>query len=127
MKTIWIVDDDEEMLRAVQLLIKLLGMQSRPFLAARPAGLELLAGKRPDLLLLDVSMPEVSGMEMLDFLKKRQDLKDIPVVMLSTEAAEVQVELALTMGADAYITKPVFLNELDSTIRMAFQAHGIKI
>ena len=72
-------------------------------------------------------MPEVSGMEMLEFLRRRQDFKDIPVVMLSTEAAEVQVELALAMGADAYITKPVFLNELEATIRMAFQAHGIKI
>jgi CheY-like chemotaxis protein len=126
MKTIWIVDDDEEMLRAVQLLIKLLGMESRTFLAARPAGLELLAGKHPDLFILDVSMPEVSGMEMLDFLKKRKDLKDIPVIMLSTEAAEVQVEFALSIGADAYITKPVFLGELETAIRKAFQAHGIE-
>lgn len=127
MKTIWIIDDDEEMLRAVTLLVKLLGMEARSFLAARPAGLELLKGNLPDLILLDVSMPEVSGIEMLDFLKKRADLKDIPVIILSTEAAEVQVELSLSMGADAYITKPVFLKELETAIKNAFQAHGIEI
>lgn len=126
MKTIWIVDDDEEMIRAVQLMIKLLGFETRYFLGARPAAQELLAGRRPDLFILDISMPEVSGLDMLEFLRLRKEFKNIPVIMLSTEAAEVQVEMALSMGADGYVTKPVALEELEAAIKKAFQSHGLE-
>jgi two-component system, OmpR family, phosphate regulon response regulator PhoB len=127
MRQIWIVDDDEEMVRAVQLMLKLLDYDSRYFLGARPAAQELLAGRRPDLLILDISMPEVSGLDMLEFLRMRKEFKVIPVIMLSTEAAEVQVDMALSMGADAYVTKPVALEELEAAILRAFQAHNVEI
>jgi DNA-binding response OmpR family regulator len=120
MTEIWIVDDDEEMIRAEQLMLKLLDFDTRYFLGARPAAEALLAGKRPDLLVLDLSMPEVTGMDMLEFLRRRPEFQQLPVVMLSTEAAEVKVDELLAMGADAYITKPVSLEEMDAAIKKAF-------
>ncbi len=113
MKTIWIVDDDEEIIRAVQLMLKLLDCETLYFFSARPAAQALLDGERPDLFILDINMPGVSGIDFLEFLRRRKDLKNIPVVMLSTEAADVTVDQAMALGADAYVTKPVALDELE--------------
>jgi two-component system chemotaxis response regulator CheY len=124
MKTIWIVDDDEEMARAIQLMLKLLDYMSRAFLSPRLAGQKLLGGERPDLFILDINMPGVSGIDFLEFLRLRKEFKNIPVVMLSTEAADVMVDKAMSLGADAYVTKPVALDELEEAMKKAFRAHG---
>jgi CheY-like chemotaxis protein len=124
MITVWIVDDDEEMIHAVQLMLRLLDCKTRYFLSARPAAQTLLNGEYPDLLILDISMPGVSGIAFLEFLRSRTDLKNIPVVMLSTEASDVIVDKAMALGADAYVTKPVALNELDEAMKKAIRAHG---
>ena len=124
MKTIWIVDDDEEMIRAVQLMLKLLDCSAESFLNARSAAKALLAGKRPDLLLLDINMPEVSGLDLLEFIRRRGTWNDLPIVMLSTEAADVTVDKAMALGADDYVRKPVMLEELEAALQRAFQKHG---
>lgn len=124
MKRVWIVDDDEEMSRAVQLMLKLLECESRSFLGARPAAQALLGGELPDLFVLDINMPEVSGLDLLEFLRRRSESKNVPVIVLSTEAADVTVDKALALGADAYVTKPVAIEELEKAMEKAFMAHG---
>lgn len=124
MKQVWIVDDDEEMAKAVSLMLKLLDCQSRHFLKARDAAKELLEGKRPDLMILDMSMPEVTGMMMLEFVRRRPEWNSMPVIMLSSEAADVQIDQAINLGADAYATKPVSLDELETAMQTVFQKHG---
>jgi DNA-binding NarL/FixJ family response regulator len=71
-------------------------------------------------------MPGVSGIDFLEFLHRRQDFKIIPVVMLSTEAADLMVDHAMDLGADAYVTKPVALEELEEAMKKAFKVHGEK-
>jgi CheY-like chemotaxis protein len=124
MKLIWVVDDDDEMASAMQMMLKLLDCETRHFLSARLTAETLLAGERPDLLLLDINMPEVSGIDFLEFLRSRPEWNDLPVVMLSTEAADVTVDHAMAIGADAYVTKPVALDELEAALQKAFNAHG---
>jgi CheY-like chemotaxis protein len=124
MKQVWIVDDDEEMARAVSLMLKLLDCQTRHFLNARAAAKELLEGKCPELLVLDMSMPEVTGLMMLEFVRRRPEWKDLPIIMLSSEAADVQIEEAIRLGVDAYVTKPVSLDELEIAMQTSFQKHG---
>ena len=120
-KTIWLVDDDEDMLRAINLMLEMLGYKTRFFLAARPAAQALLDGKKPDLILLDINMPEVSGLDMLEFVRRRKTWDSMPVVMLSTEAADVTVDDAFKLGADGYVTKPVMIDELERQIKEAIQ------
>ncbi len=123
MKNIWIVDDDEEMNRAIQLMLKLLDCNSVAFLSAPPAAQKLLSGKWPDLLILDINMPGVSGLDMLEFIRRRQEWNNLPILMLSTEAADVTVDKAIELGADGYVSKPVTIEELEKAINTAFAKH----
>lgn len=123
MKEIWIVDDDEEMARAVGLMLKLLDCQATAFLSARSAVQTLLTGRRPDLMVVDMNMPEVSGLDLIEFLRRRPEWKELPVVMLSSETADTTVEKALEMGADTYIKKPVTIEELERAVQDALSRH----
>ena len=121
MKQVWIVDDDEEMARAMSMMLELLDCQTTNFLHARIAAQTLLTGERPDLLVLDINMPEVSGLDLLEFLRRRPEWLDLPIVMLSSEAADVTVDEAMELGADGYVMKPVTLEELRKALEMALQ------
>ncbi|CAG1015587.1 Chemotaxis protein CheY [Anaerolineales bacterium] len=125
MKQVWIIDDDEEMARAVSLMLKLLECETRHFIHPRPAAQALLAGGHPDLLVLDINMPEVSGLDMLEFVRRRKEWKNMPVIMLSSEAADVMVDKAMEMGADGYVMKPVTIDELERVMSQAFYRHLI--
>ncbi len=115
----WIIDDDDEMLQAIRLMLQILEFDVEIFREARAAVGELTDGARPDVIVLDIKMPEVSGLDMLEFLRIREELRSIPVVMLSTESADSQVDEAMELGADAYIFKPVSLEELERVIQIA--------
>ena len=126
MKQIWIVDDDEEMGHAISLMLRLLDSETKHFHSPRLAAQALLAGGRPDLMVLDINMPEVNGLDMLEFLRRRKEWKNLPVIMLSSEAADVMVDKALEMGADGYVMKPVTIDELEKVMSQAFYRHIIK-
>jgi CheY-like chemotaxis protein len=119
LKKLWYVDDDSEMIQAVKLMLQLLGYETRSFIDARKAAKLLLAGEQPDVLLLDINMPEVSGLDMLEFVRRRDRWKNLPVVMLSSEAADLQVDTAMELGADAYVFKPVTIDELEAALQSA--------
>ncbi|MFN2149251.1 MAG: response regulator [Anaerolineales bacterium] len=123
MPAVWIVDDDDEMSHAVRLMLELLDCTVETHRDARSAARRLLTGERPDLMVLDINMPEVSGIDLLEFLRMRPDLKHIPVVMLSSETTDVQVDEAMQLGADAFVFKPVTIEELEGAIERAIAAH----
>jgi CheY-like chemotaxis protein len=125
MKLVWIVDDDEEMGRAIGLMLGLLECETRYFFHPRAAAQALLAGGRPDLMVLDINMPEVSGLDLLEFLRRRKEWKNLPVVMLSSEAADIMVDKAMQLGADGYVMKPVTIEELEKVMSQAFYKHII--
>jgi two-component system chemotaxis response regulator CheY len=118
----WIVDDDDEMIRAVQLMLQMLELKVEAYRDARSAAKTLLSGKKPDLLVLDINMPEVTGIDMLEFVRMRDELKTVPIVMLSSETTDLQVDEALAKGADAFVFKPVTIEELQGAIRKAVRA-----
>ena len=125
MKQIWVVDDDEEMGRAIGLMLKLLDYETILFLSARSAVQSLLSGKTPNLMIVDINMPEVSGLDLVEFLRRRPEWREMPIVMLSSEAADTVVDRALRYGADSYITKPATLEELEKALEDAYLKHKI--
>lgn len=123
MRHVWIVDDDEEMSHAIGLMLNLLDCDTTSFLTVRSAVQTLLTGKMPDLIILDINLPEVSGLDMLEFLRRRPEWKALPVVMLSSEATDTIVDKALELGADSYVMKPVTIEELEKAMGTAFSNH----
>ena len=89
MKTAWYIDDDQDMIQAISLMMGLLDFEVKPFLNARTAAGELQFSQ-PDLLILDVNMPEVSGIDMLEFVRRKPELNHLPIVMLSSEHTDAQ-------------------------------------
>jgi len=125
MKQIWIIDDDEEMGRAIGLMLKLLDCEATLFFNARTAVQILLTGKKPELMIVDINMPEVSGLDLIEFLRRRPEWKDMPIIMLSSEAADTMVDKALRLGADTYVLKPATLEELEKAMADAFSKHVV--
>ncbi|GAB4493865.1 MAG: hypothetical protein OHK0031_16910 [Anaerolineales bacterium] len=127
MKLVWMIDDDHEMAEATRLMLKMLGWEMRHFPSARAAGAELLAGKTPDFFLLDVNMPEVNGLMMLDFIRHRRVWDALPVIMLSAETPETIKAEAYRLGADAFLAKPIIIEELQSAIENVFHKRSGKM
>lgn len=123
MKQVWVVDDDEEMLHAVGLMLKMLDCQVMQFHNVRAAAQKVLSGEKPELFVLDINMPEVTGLDMIEFLRRRSESKNIPIIMLSSEAADSMVDRAMELGADAYVMKPVTIEELEKAMATAFDKH----
>ncbi|HKI53346.1 MAG TPA: response regulator [Anaerolineales bacterium] len=123
MKDIWTVDDDEEMSRAIELMLKLLNCEVTAFHNVRSAAQLFASGRKPDLLILDINMPEVTGLDMVEFLRRRPETRSLPIVMLSSEAGDVMVDKALELGADSYVMKPVTIEELEKAMSTAFYKH----
>lgn len=116
MRHAWIIDDDDEMSHAVKLMLELLDFEVKTWRDARPAAQALLAGERTDLIVLDINMPEVTGMDFLEFIGMRKELQGLRVIMLSTEASDVRVDQAMKLGARGFVSKPVTIEELESVI-----------
>jgi two-component system chemotaxis response regulator CheY len=119
MKVVWIVDDDDEMSHAVYLMLQLLEFSVKIFRDAKSTARQLMSGDRPDAILLDINMPEVSGIDFLEFLRMRSELKGIPVVMLSSETTDIQVDEAMELGANGFVFKPVTIDELEEALKRA--------
>jgi CheY-like chemotaxis protein len=124
MSKIWIIDDDAEMLTAMRLMLRVGRHEATEFLNARKAAQALLGGQCPDALIVDINMPEVSGLDLLEFVRRGAQWKHLPIVMLSTEAADVTVDRAMALGADGYVTKPVMIEELERALRLAMLQRG---
>jgi len=123
MRQIWTVDDDEEMSRAIGLMLKMLDCNVTSFNNVRSAAQLFAAGRKPDLLILDINMPEVTGLDMVEFLRRRDNTREIPIVMLSSEASDAMVDKAMELGADSYVMKPVTIDELEKAMATAFYKH----
>ncbi|MBS0350004.1 MAG: response regulator [Proteobacteria bacterium] len=80
-------------------------------------GTRLLADVIPDLIILDWMLPDKSGIDFIKWIKRKENLKDIPIVMLTAKAEEDQKVQGLMSGADDYVTKPFSTAELNARIK----------
>lgn len=116
MAAILIVDDEEP----IQELLKFnLEKEGYTVLVAYdgPSALRIVEEKRPDLVILDVMLPGMDGMEVCNQLRQNSISRDIPVIMLTAKVEEIDKVLGLELGADDYLTKPFSPRELLARIR----------
>jgi len=80
-------------------------------------GLRLASGERPDLILLDLMLPGIGGLEVCKAIKKDDKISSIPIIMLTAKTQETDKVVGLELGADDYITKPFSIKELIARIK----------
>ena len=78
--------------------------------------LKIASEKRPDIIILDIMMPGMDGYEVLARLRSNVETKDIKVVMLSAISKEEDIQKAMELGADDYITKPIVVKKLHDAL-----------
>ena len=120
--TVLVVDDNRQNLEL--LLAYLEDMEEVTAIEARDgvAALEQVARRRPDLILLDIMMPKMSGFEVCKQLKSNPQTRDIPVVMVTALNETADIERATECGTDDYITKPIERRALVNLVRTMLQA-----
>ncbi|PBB43526.1 DNA-binding response regulator [Mesorhizobium sp. WSM3866] len=116
--SILVVDDEPPIRRLLRV-----GLGSQGYAVSEApnakAAIELMQAQRPDLILLDLGLPGMTGLELLG--KWRDDGLDIPVVILSSRTDEAGIVQALEIGADDYVAKPFGMNELVARVRVALR------
>ena len=78
--------------------------------------LKKLSGERIDLILTDINMPVMDGLKLVSLVRQNAQLKEIPIIIITTEGAEEDRERGLALGANAYISKPIQSSHLIKTI-----------
>jgi len=103
-----IVDDSAAMRSVIKKTIKVSGFKVGEYLEAADGkeALDILSNAWIDLVLSDINMPNMNGLELLAEMSKDQDLKPIPVVMITTEGSQKSVQKSEELGAKGYIKKP---------------------
>ena len=120
MKTILIVDDKESALRLLADYLNAKGFRTVTASNGREA-LFVARHEKPDLVLLDIMMPEMDGYEFMRHFRKE---RDTPVIMLTAKLEETDKVIGLELGADDYVTKPFGMAELVARIRAVLRRVG---
>jgi CheY-like chemotaxis protein len=116
-KLILVVEDDADSRAAICTMLEALGFDHVSFGSAKEA-LGNIKGKKLDLALLDIMMPEMNGYELLAGIRKLPEFKDLPVIMVTAKDQDSEILEGYQFGADYYITKPFTSRQLEYGIRI---------
>lgn len=121
-----IVDDSLSMRLIIKKMVEMSGFEAELLLEAGSGqeALKVLAENKVDLVLSDINMPEMSGMELLAKIKEDPALSSIPVVMISTEGSEERQREARELGASGYLMKPFQPEEVGAVLEEVIGGSG---
>lgn len=124
-KCIFVVEDEPDIQELISINLKKSGYEVETFSRSGPM-FSLLEKKTPDLLLLDLMLPDQDGLEVCKTLKNSERYGDIPIIMVTAKTEEVDVVLGLELGADDYICKPFSPREMVARVKAVLR-RGRKI
>jgi len=116
-----IVEDEEETATMLAEMMRFSGYAVQVYHGAQTA-LAAFQRHRPDLVILDIMMPDISGLEVLRYIRRDPNLHTLPVVILSAKSTPDAIEEGLQAGANRYLTKPVTFSELRKTVEEVLAA-----
>jgi two-component system, OmpR family, phosphate regulon response regulator PhoB len=122
-RQVLIVEDERPIREMIAFGLRRAGFEVREAEDCRAAR-EQLANNRPDLMIVDWMLPDMSGLELTRSLKRERDTRDLPVIMLTARAAEGDKVAGLEGGADDYLTKPFSPRELLARINAVLRRAG---
>jgi two-component system phosphate regulon response regulator PhoB/two-component system alkaline phosphatase synthesis response regulator PhoP len=111
-----IVDDEPDILELIKIHLQKAGYTVAAFEKADPF-LDYIRGTRPDLIVLDLMLPDADGLDICTYLKRDDRFSAIPVIMLTAKGEETDRILGLELGADDYVTKPFSPRELVARVK----------
>ena len=116
MALIYAVEDDKNILEIEMFALKNSGYQVEGFESAREF-YKKTEERLPDLVLLDIMLPDESGLEIVGKLRRRPETKKLPIIMVTAKTSEIDKVKGLDMGADDYLTKPFGVMELIARVK----------
>ena len=119
---IYLVEDDNSIRELVAYTFNTAGLEAEGF--DRPSLFwEALEKRKPDLVLLDIMLPEEDGIQILQKLRQREDTKKLPVIMLTAKGSEYDKVMGLESGADDYVSKPFGMMEMVSRVKAVLRRY----
>jgi len=119
-KKVAIIEDEADIRELLRLHLERSGYE----ISLYPSGDDFLSKKKGnsfDLVILDIMLPGMDGLDVLKYLRSDEKTKEIPVIMLTAKGTEVDIVVGLELGADDYITKPFSTRELLARIKVIFR------
>ena len=120
-KTILIVDDEPNIVISIEYLMKRAGYEVATAYDGQQA-LDYLADNNPSLMILDVMMPNKNGFEVCEVVRADNRFAQMPILMLTARGREAEMNKGLSLGANAYITKPFSTHDLVESVKSLLKA-----
>ena len=117
-KTVMIIEDEEDAAELFAEMMRVSGYRVVKTSKSVPA-IEIMTAEKPDVILLDIMMPEVSGLDILRAMRRDPALANIPVVIITAKGMPADIKNGMEAGASTYLTKPVGFLDLKEAVERA--------
>jgi DNA-binding response OmpR family regulator len=114
-KTVMIIEDETDAAELFGEMMRVNGFRVIKMFSSTPA-IPMIAQEKPDVILLDIMMPDISGLEVLRFMQREPELAKIPVIVVSAKGMPSDIKSGLEAGAAVYLTKPVGFQDLKQAV-----------
>ena len=112
-----IVEDEQDIAGLIKHTLERSGGAEAEIVGSGDAALKAVSSRPPDLIILDLNLPVLSGLEVCRLLRARSDARHLPIIMLTAKTSESDRVAGLELGADDYVTKPFSLRELTARVK----------
>lgn len=117
-----IIEDEPDAAEMFAEMMRVSGFHVVKVTSSTPA-MGMLAQEKPDVVILDVMMPDVSGLEVLRYIRREPAIAQIPVIVVSAKSLPSDIKIGMDAGATAYLTKPVGFMDLKQAVDNAIRTH----
>lgn len=114
-KTVMIIEDEADAAELFSEMMRINGFRVIKMFSSAPA-IPIIAQEKPDVILLDIMMPDISGLEVLRYIRREPELASIPVIILSAKSMPGDIKTGIEAGASVYLTKPVGFQDLKQAV-----------
>lgn len=119
-KTVMIIEDEPEAAELFGEMMRLGGFRVVKMYASAPA-IPMISQEKPDVIILDIMMPDISGLEVLRYMQHEPELSNIPVIVVSAKSMPGDIKTGIEAGASLYLTKPVSFLDLKQAVEQVIQ------
>jgi CheY-like chemotaxis protein len=114
-KTVMIIEDEPDAAEMFAEMMRVNGFRVLKMFSSAPA-IPMISQEKPDVIILDIMMPDISGLEVLRYMRREPDLRSIPVIVVSAKSMPGDIKVGLEAGASMYLTKPVGFLDLKQAV-----------